>query len=102
MQTNVFSKNGAISVDQIQFGQQKEGEKNNYAVVKLRSYADFWSLWRDSNLRPAHYEWAALPAVLHKHNNSLILILYIKRETMSRKNSDPKRDNAAVLFAALS
>ena len=41
MQTNVFFKNGAISVDQIQFGQQKEGEKNNYAVVKLRSYADF-------------------------------------------------------------
>ena len=72
MQTNVFFKNGAISVDQIQFGQQKEGEKNNYAVVKLRSYAIFKSLWRDSNLRPAHYEWAALPTVLHKH----ILLLF--------------------------
>ena len=51
---------------QFQFGLYSEIQKNNYAVVKLRSYAEFWSLWRDSNLRPAHYEWAALPTVLHK------------------------------------
>ena len=38
MRTSAFFENVAISVDKIQFGQQKEGEKNNYAVVKLRSY----------------------------------------------------------------
>ena len=52
---------------QFQFGLYSEIQKNNYAVVKLRSYAEFWSLWRDSNLRPAHYK-----------NEQLYIVIFAK------------------------
>lgn len=45
----------------------------------------FLCWWQDSNLRPLHYEWSALPAVLHQHdmeftafrNGQYIIYLYL-------------------------
>ena len=55
--------------------QKKQSPPKRVAII-------FWSWWRDSNLRPADYESAALPTEPHQH--SLLNIFHnVKGEEFS-------------------
>ena len=59
-----------------------------FAMDKKRQSEDclFWSWKRDSNTRPAHYEWAALPTELFQQLLYASSIIYNCLEFFKREN----------------
>ena len=70
------SRTGLVATEKLQ---RREVRSNFYKKVEASdtSLASTWSQWPDLNRRPADYESAALPAVLHWHKKRVTRFYFI-------------------------